>query len=414
MLIPGGVNSPVRAMKAVGLDPLFVERACGSRIYDADGNEFVDFVGSYGPAILGHADPQVTAAIAQQSLSGLSFGAPTALEVELARLICSAVQGADEVRLLSSGTEAAMTAIRIARAATGRDKIIKFDGCYHGHSDALLVRAGSGGMTLGVPDSAGVPGGLAAMTLIADFNSIESVSRCFATAGSAIAAVIVEPVAANMGVVAPKPGFLSELAQIAHRAGALVICDEVITGFRLRFGSVSQMLGIVPDLIMLGKIIGGGMPIGAVAGRRELMDLLAPAGPVYQAGTLSGNPISVRAGFQTLKLLQAPATYQRLETLGARLEDGMRAALDRAGALGCVNRVGSLLTMFLGIDRVENAADARRADTNRFAAFFRGLIARGVYIAPSQFEAMFISLSHTPEDIDRTIDAIGAALKQTP
>jgi len=414
MLIPGGVNSPVRAMKAVGLDPLFVERACGSRIYDADGNEFVDFVGSYGPAILGHADSQVTAAIAQQSLSGLSFGAPTALEVELARLICSAVQGADEVRLLSSGTEAAMTAIRIARAATGRDKIIKFDGCYHGHSDALLVRAGSGGMTLGVPDSAGVPGGLAAMTLIADFNSIESVSRCFATAGSAIAAVIVEPVAANMGVVAPKPGFLSELAQIAHRAGALVICDEVITGFRLRFGSVSQMLGIVPDLIMLGKIIGGGMPIGAVAGRRELMDLLAPAGPVYQAGTLSGNPISVRAGFQTLKLLQAPATYQRLETLGARLEDGMRAALDRAGALGCVNRVGSLLTMFLGIDRVENAADARRADTNRFAAFFRGLIARGVYIAPSQFEAMFISLSHTPEDIDRTIDAIGAALKQTP
>ena len=414
MLIPGGVNSPVRAMKAVGLDPLFVERACGSRIYDADGNEFVDFVGSYGPAILGHADSQVTAAIAQQSLSGLSFGAPTALEVELARLICSAVQGADEVRLLSSGTEAAMTAIRIARAATGRDKIIKFDGCYHGHSDALLVRAGSGGMTLGVPDSAGVPGGLAAMTLIADFNSIESVSRCFATAGSAIAAVILEPVAANMGVVAPKPGFLSELAQIAHRAGALVICDEVITGFRLRFGSVSQMLGIVPDLIMLGKIIGGGMPIGAVAGRRELMDLLAPAGPVYQAGTLSGNPISVRAGFQTLKLLQAPATYQRLETLGARLEDGMRAALDRAGALGCVNRVGSLLTMFLGIDRVENAADARRADTNRFAAFFRGLIARGVYIAPSQFEAMFISLSHTPEDIDRTIDAIGAALKQTP
>jgi glutamate-1-semialdehyde 2,1-aminomutase len=413
LLIPGAVNSPVRAMKAVGLDPLFVERACGSRIYDADGNEFIDYVGSYGPAILGHSDPRVTAAMAQQSAKGLSFGAPTALEVELARLICCAIEGADKVRLLSSGTEAAMTAIRIARAATGRDKIIKFDGCYHGHSDALLVRAGSGGMTLGVPDSAGVPEALAALTRIADFNSIESVSRYFAAEGSSIAAVIVEPIAANMGVVPPKPGFLPELVKIAHGAGALVICDEVITGFRLRFGAASQILAIAPDLIMLGKIIGGGMPIGAVAGRRELMDLLAPAGPVYQAGTLSGNPISVRAGLETLKLLKEPATYERLEAAGARMEAGMRAALRRSGAIGCVNRAGSLVTMFVGIERVENALDARKADTKKFAAFFRALIARGIYIAPSQFEAMFISLAHTHDDIDRTIDAIGAALGET-
>jgi glutamate-1-semialdehyde 2,1-aminomutase len=417
-LIPGAVNSPVRAMNAVGMDPLFIERAAGSRIYDVDGSEFIDYVGSYGPAILGHCEPRVTAAIAQQSRKGLSFGAPTGLEVELARVVCGAIADADKLRLLSSGTEAAMTAIRIARAATGRPKIIKFDGCYHGHSDALLVRAGSGGMTLGVADSAGVPEAIAAMTRVADYNSIEAVGRYFEAEGREIAAVIVEPVAANMGVVLPKPEFLQGLVEIAHRHGALVISDEVITGFRLRFGVASEMLGFAPDLIMLGKIIGGGLPIGAVAGRRDLMDLLAPAGPVYQAGTLSGNPISVRAGLETLRILNEPGTYERLEAAGARIEAGMRAALGASGTPGCVNRVGSLVTMFVGIDRVENAADARRADTRKFGAFFRGLIDRGIYIPPSQFEAMFISLAHSDEDIDRTIgafaDSLAALAKEQP
>src|SRR5208283_3087250 len=304
--IPGAVNSPVRAWSAVKGSTLFIERADGAYVFDADGNRFIDYVGSYGPAILGHADPHVSDAVAEQAKKGFSFGAPTELEVELAEVISGAFAAAEKVRLVNSGTEAGMTAIRIARAATGRDKIIKFDGCYHGHSDGLLVRAGSGSMTLGIPDSGGIPNALAAMTLIARYNSLESVTRCFEASAAEVAAVIVEPVAANMGVVAPMPQFLEELAALARRHGALLICDEVITGFRLRYGSIAEEMGVAPDLIMLGKIIGGGMPIGAVAGRAELMDLLAPAGPVYQAGTLSGNPISVRAGLETLKLLGQP------------------------------------------------------------------------------------------------------------
>ncbi len=409
--IPGAVNSPVRAWNAVGKTPRFIARGEGAFLVDADGNRLLDYVGSYGPAILGHAHPAVAAALAEQARAGLSYGAPTALEVELAETVADAIKGAEKVRLVSSGTEAGMTAIRIARAATGRPKLVKFDGCYHGHSDALLVRAGSGGMTLGVPDSAGVPAELAGLTLTARYNSLESVESIFARNPGQISAIIVEPVAANMGVVPPEPGFLRELAAIAHRDGALLISDEVITGFRLRHGSISEQMGVTPDIIMLGKVIGGGLPIGAVAGRAQLMDLLAPSGPVYQAGTLSGSPLSVRAGLETLKLLKEPGTYERLDALGARLEAGLRDALIRSGEPGCVNRVGSLLTMFLGPPRVRDADEARRSDARKFARFFHALMERGINLPPSQFEAMFVSLAHSDADIDRTIEVAAAALE---
>ena len=409
--IPGAVNSPVRAWSAVKGATLFLARASGAYVFDADGNRFIDYVGSYGPAILGHGDPRVAAAVAEQATNGFSFGAPTELEVEIAEIICSAIQAAEKVRLVNSGTEAGMTAIRLARAATGRDKIIKFDGCYHGHSDGLLVRAGSGGMTLGVPDSGGVPHALAAMTLIARYNSLESVTRCFETNPGGIAAVIVEPVAANMGVVVPMSHFLAELAEVTHRHGALLICDEVITGFRLRYGSIAEEMGVAPDLIMLGKIIGGGLPIGAVAGRAELMDLLAPAGPVYQAGTLSGNPISVRAGIETLKLLAQPGVYAQLEKSGERLAKGLGDALSAAGEQGCVNRVGSLVTMFLGRDSITDADEARRSDTAKFATYFHRMLERGIYLPPSQYEAMFLSLAHSAADINTTIDAARESLR---
>ena len=409
--IPGAVNSPVRAWSAVKGATLFLARASGAYVFDADGNRFIDYVGSYGPAILGHGDPRVAAAVAEQATNGFSFGAPTELEVEIAEIICSAIQAAEKVRLVNSGTEAGMTAIRLARAATGRDKIIKFDGCYHGHSDGLLVRAGSGGMTLGVPDSGGVPHALAAMTLIARYNSLESVTRCFETNPGGIAAVIVEPVAANMGVVVPMPHFLAELAEVTHRHGALLICDEVISGFRLRYGSIAEEMGVAPDLIMLGKIIGGGLPIGAVAGRAELMDLLAPAGPVYQAGTLSGNPISVRAGIETLKLLAQPGVYAQLEKSGERLAKGLGDALSAAGEQGCVNRVGSLVTMFLGRDSITDADEARRSDTAKFAMYFHRMLERGIYLPPSQYEAMFLSLAHSAADINTTIDAARESLR---
>ena len=409
--IPGAVNSPVRAWSAVKGATLFLARASGAYVFDADGNRFIDYVGSYGPAILGHGDPRVAAAVAEQATNGFSFGAPTELEVEIAEIICSAIQAAEKVRLVNSGTEAGMTAIRLARAATGRDKIIKFDGCYHGHSDGLLVRAGSGGMTLGVPASGGVPHALAAMTLIARYNSLESVTRCFETNPGGIAAVIVEPVAANMGVVVPMPHFLAELAEVTHRHGALLICDEVITGFRLRYGSIAEEMGVAPDLIMLGKIIGGGLPIGAVAGRAELMDLLAPAGPVYQAGTLSGNPISVRAGIETLKLLAQPGVYAQLEKSGERLAKGLGDALSAAGEQGCVNRVGSLVTMFLGRDSITDADEARRSDTAKFATYFHRMLERGIYLPPSQYEAMFLSLAHSAADINTTIDVARESLR---
>ena len=414
-IIPGAVNSPVRAWKAVGGSPLFVERAQGARLYDADGNSFIDYVGSYGPAILGHAHPRVAAAVARRAEQGFSYGAPTRLEVELAERINGAIPAAEKVRLVNSGTEAAMTALRIARAATGRPGIVKFDGCYHGHTDSLLVRAGSGAMTFGVPDSAGIPEAVAAQTRIAQYCSLEAVARHFCAEPAGIADVIVEPIAANMGVVRPPPGFLQSLYDLTRHYHALLICDEVISGFRLRYGTVSESLGVSPDLVILGKIIGGGMPIGAVAGRTELMDLLAPEGPVYQAGTLSGNPLSVIAGIETLCALEGAGTYEQLEASGARLETGLRNALARSARQGCVNRAGSLLTLFFGVDRVRNAEEARTADTAVFAKFFRAMLERGIYLPPSQFEAMFVSLAHTEADIDATIaaaneslDAIGA------
>jgi glutamate-1-semialdehyde 2,1-aminomutase len=408
--IPSGVNSPVRAWSAVGGTPIFIDSASGARLADVDGNVFIDYVGSYGPAILGHAHPQVVEAIAEQARKGLGYGATTELEIQLAEEIGTAIASAEKVRLMSSGTEAAMTAIRIARAATGRSAIIKFDGCYHGHSDGLLVQAGSGGMTLAIPNSAGVPQPLAAMTSVARFNSLESVEGCFEANPGSVAAVIIEPVAANMGVVVPMPGFLKELAATARRHGAMLICDEVITGFRLCYGSIAESYGIVPDLIVLGKVIGGGMPIGAVAGRADLLDLLAPAGPVYQAGTLSGSPLSVRAGLETLSLLSQPGTYERLETLGARLARGLTDALVRSGKSGCVNRVGSLMTLFLGINNVSDADDARRSDSEAFAAYFHQMLQRGIYLPPSQFEAMFVSLAHSEADIDQTVEAAREAL----
>jgi glutamate-1-semialdehyde 2,1-aminomutase len=408
--IPGAVNSPVRAWKAVGSAPIFIESGSGATITDADGNTFLDYVCSYGPAILGHAHPRVMQAIAEQSRLGLGFGAPMRLEVELAELISSSIECAQKVRLVTSGTEAGLTAIRLARAATGRSNIIKFDGCYHGHSDSMLVRAGSGAMTFGQPDSGGVPSALAAMTMVARYNSIETVEGLFRAAPEKIAAVIIEPVAANMGVVNPDPGSLKALAEIAHHNGALLICDEVISGFRLRFGSIAENMGVAPDLIMLGKIIGGGMPVGAVAGPSKIMDLLAPIGPVYQAGTLSGNPLSVRAGLETLFVLQEANPYAALDVAGARLAAGLREALEKNGEPGCVNRAGSLLTMFLGPERVRDADEARTSDSAKFAKFFHGMIARGINIPPSQFEAMFLSTAHTNADIDRTITAAHESL----
>ncbi len=409
-VIPGGVNSPVRAWKAVDGIPPFIVDAAGAHLIDHDGNRFVDYVGAYGPAILGHAHPKVVAAVQEQARHGFGYGASTELEVELAEAIARAVPAAEKVRLVSSGTEAGMTALRIARAATRRTKIIKFDGCYHGHSDSMLVRAGSGGMTFGQPDSAGVPEPIASLTMVARYNALDDVERCFRSAPNEVAAVIVESIPANMGVVEPAPGFLEALGELAHRDGALLICDEVITGFRLRFGAACETHRARPDLLMFGKVIGGGMPIGAVAGRADLMDLLAPEGPVYQAGTLSGNPLSVRAGLETLKILAEPGTYETLETSAARLGDGLRDALRKTGIRGCVNRVGSILTMFIGTERVIDADSARGSDLKKFARFFHGMIERGIYLAPSQFEAMFVSLAHGPEELERTITAAHEAL----
>jgi glutamate-1-semialdehyde 2,1-aminomutase len=410
--IPGAVNSPVRAWKAVSDSPIFVESGSGATLIDADGNAFLDYVCSYGPAILGHAHPRVIRAITDQARLGLGFGAPTRLEVELAEMISSAIKCAEKVRLVTSGTEAGLTALRLARAATGRTNIIKFDGCYHGHSDSMLVRAGSGAMTLSQPDSAGVPAPLAAMTMVARYNSIESVESLFRAAPERVAAVIIEPVAANMGVVNPDAGSLQALAEIAHNNGALLICDEVITGFRLCFGSIAESMGIAPDLIMLGKIIGGGMPVGAVAGPAKIMELLAPLGPVYQAGTLSGNPLSVRSGLETLCILKENNPYALLDAAGARLEAGLRDALKNAGQPGCINRAGSLLTMFLGPEQVRDADEARTSNSAKFAKFFHAMLERGINLPPSQFEAMFLSTAHTNADIDRTITAVDESLRE--
>jgi len=404
-LIPGGVNSPVRAWGAVGGQPLFIQRAHGCTVWDVDGRSYLDYVGSWGPMILGHAHPQVLAAIQTTMRDGTSFGAPTAGEVDLAEVLTKALPSMEMVRLVSSGTEAAMTAIRLARGYTGRNKILKFSGCYHGHADALLVRAGSGAATFGVPDSAGVPAAVVSDTLVAELNDLRGVRTVLEAEGNNIAAVIIEPVVGNMGVIPPAPGFLEGLREATQRVGALLIFDEVINGFRLAYGGFQTRIGIDPDLTVLGKIVGGGLPLAAFGGKRRIMQQLAPLGPVYQAGTLSGNPLAVAAGLQTLELLAKPGTYERLEELGTQLEAGLRAALAPLKVPACINRVGSMWTVFFGVAAVHDAPTARACSTELYARWFRGMLERGIYLPPSQFEAAFISLAHSAADITATVQA---------
>ena len=409
-VLVGGVNSPVRAFRAVGGDPIIVDRASGARLWDADGNEYIDYVCSWGALILGHAHPPVVEAVAEQARRGTSYGMPTELEVELASRIRKAIPSCEKVRFVSSGTEATMSAVRLARAATGGDFIIKFEGCYHGHADSFLSEAGSGLATLGIAACPGVPQALAELTLNAPYNDAAAVEKLFETHRGKIAAVIVEPVAANMGVVPPKPGFLQALRDLTAQHGALLIFDEVITGFRLCYGGAQTMFGITPDLTTLGKIIGGGLPVAAYGGRRDLMDRVAPLGPVYQAGTLSGNPLAMSAGIASLDLLAAPGFYDALEARSRRLGDGIAAAVKETGAPATAVRVGSLLTLFFSREPVADYAAAKTSDTKRFAAFFRAMLDRGVFLAPSQFEALFVSSAHTDADIDRTIQSIRESL----
>ncbi len=411
-VMPGGVSSPVRAFRAVGGTPRFMVSASGARVTDVEGRTYIDLLGSWGPLILGHAHRAVTEAVASAAARGTSFGAPTPGEVELAELIVSALPSVEMVRLVSSGTEATMSALRLARAATGRARILKFAGCYHGHVDSLLVAAGSGAVTLGLPDSPGIPEAVRAGTLVAPYNAIAPVHEAFDRFGSELAAVIVEPIAANMGVIPPAPGFLEALRERCDASGALLVFDEVVTGFRMGWSGAQGMLGIRPDLTTLGKVIGGGLPIGAYGGRRELMELMAPSGPVYQAGTLSGNPLSTAAGLATLRQLRIPGAYERLDRLGASLEEGLDAAAKGAGVALAVQRVGSMLTAFFTEGGVGNLEEAKKADEGRFARFFHEMLAAGVYLPPSQFEAAFCSLAHGEEEIELVVAAAAGCLER--
>ncbi|HUZ77349.1 MAG TPA: glutamate-1-semialdehyde 2,1-aminomutase [Chloroflexota bacterium] len=397
-VMPGGVSSPVRAFNGVGGTPVVMARGQGSHVWDVDGREYVDFVGSWGPLIVGHAHPAVVEAVVRATERGTTFGAPTELELELAELVVEAVPSIEMVRFVSSGTEATMSAIRLARGVTGRDMVVKFAGGYHGHADALLAAAGSGVMTLSQPGSPGVPAGTVADTLVLPYNDAAAVTAAFAARPGSIAAVIVEPVAANMGVVPPAEGFLQALREVTNRDGALLIFDEVITGFRLSYGGAQGLLGVIPDLTCLGKVLGGGLPVGAYGGRRAVMENLAPVGPIYQAGTLSGNPLAMAAGCATLRLLQAPNFYSRLDELARRLAEGL-------APLGCLNRVGSLMTLFQQTGPVRDYEEAKQSDQPRYAAFFHHLLDHGISLAPSQFEALFVSAAHTEADIDRAIAA---------
>jgi len=406
--IPGGVNSPVRAFRGVGGEPVFFARAKGSRVWSADGREFIDYVGSWGPMILGHADPQVIRVVQQMAVNGLSFGAPTEIETTVARKIIELVPSIELVRMCSSGTEATMSAIRLARGFTGRNKIVKFEGCYHGHSDSLLVKAGSGMLTLGVPTSPGVPPELAAHTITLSYNDAAQVRAAFAEVGAEIACVIVEPVAGNMNCIPPVPGFLETLREECTRHGAVLIFDEVMTGFRVAKGGAQALYGVRPDLTTLGKIVGGGMPVGAFGGRRDIMERIAPLGPVYQAGTLSGNPVAMAAGLATLEGLDAPGFHERLAASTDRLVNGLAQAAARAGIPLATNHVcGMFGFFFTDAKRVTSYADATACDVERFKRFFHGMLGEGIYLAPSAFEAGFISAAHTDADIDATVAAAG-------
>jgi len=408
--IPGGVNSPVRSFKSVGGTPPFIARGQGARVWDVDGNEYIDYLGSWGPLVLGHSHPAVVEALKKTAESGTSFGAPVEQEVELAKIICGSLPSVEMVRLVNSGTEACMSAVRLARAFTGRDKVIKFAGCYHGHADGLLVKAGSGALTYGIPTSAGVPESYASETLVAEYNDIESVERLFAANPSGIAAIIIEPVAGNMGVVPPADGFLESLRKITQENGALLLFDEVITGFRVGPNGAQGLYGITPDITTMGKIIGGGLPVGAYGGRKDIMEMVAPLGAMYQAGTLSGNPLAVSAGIATLTELQKPGTYDRLDSLAQRLTAGLTKAFQSVEVPATINRVGSMLTGFLNPGPVAGLADAENSDTELYGRYFHAMQEQGVYIAPSQFEAGFVSTAHTEADIDATIGKAEAAL----
>ncbi len=410
--IPGGVNSPVRSGRAVGVSPIFASAAKGCCLVDADGNRFVDYVGSWGPMIVGHAHPKVVAAVQGAALNGTSYGVPTQLEVMMAQKVVAMVPSLDMVRMVNSGTEATMSAIRLARGYTGRKKLVKFDGCYHGHGDSLLVKAGSGLATLGIPGSPGVPEDLAQHTLSLPYNDLEAVRQVMERVGEDVAAVIVEPVAANMGVVLPKTGFLPGLRKLCDQYGSLLIFDEVITGFRLARGGAQEVFGVLPDLTCLGKIIGGGLPVGAFGGKRDIMARMAPLGDVYQAGTLSGNPLAMSAGLATLELLEQDGFYELLEEKSAYLAKGLKEAAQAAGVNVVLNRIGSIGCGFFTSEPVDDFASALKSDTQAYALFFQEMLKRGIYLAPSQFEAFFISAAHEREDLDRTIEAATQALQQ--
>src|SRR3990172_6504751 len=409
--IPGGVNSPVRAVRSVGGDPLFIKKAKGSKIYDVDGKAYIDYVLSWGPMILGHAHPRVTAALKKAIADGTSYGAPTELEITLARLVKKAFPSIEMLRMVSSGTEATMSAIRAARGFTGRDKILKFDGGYHGHGNSLLVKAGSGVATFGLPDSPGVPADLAKLTLTIAYNDIAAVKDMVVREGRRIACIIVEPVAGNMGCVPPEPGFLQSLREVCDRYGIVLVFDEVMTGFRVAYGGAQQLYKIKPDLTCLGKVIGGGVPVGAFGGKLDIMQKIAPIGPIYQAGTLSGNPLAMTAGIETLKALSKPGVYKALEKKAADLEQGLRAAAEEAGVPVTLNRVGSMFTAFFTDQKVTDFASAKKSNTEKFGRFFRSMLSNGVNLAPSQFEAAFMSLAHPRADIGKTVEAARKSLK---
>ena len=404
-VIPGGVNSPVRACKSVGTDPIFIDHAEGCMVFDADGNKFIDYVGSWGPMILGHRHPAVVKAISDVLRNGTSFGAPTELEVKLAEIIVDTVPSVEMVRMVNSGTEATMSAIRLARGFTGRDTIIKFDGCYHGHADTLLVQAGSGVATLSIPGSPGVPASFVAHTLSLPYNNEESVKRVMEEQGEKIAGIIVEPVAGNMGLVAPVEGYLETLRALTEENGCLLIFDEVMTGYRVALGGAQSLFDISPDITCLGKIIGGGLPVGAYGGKREIMDYIAPCGPVYQAGTLSGNPLAMAAGIATLTQLKDPGFYDTMNVKANRLAKGLERVAENAGVDVMVDRVGSMLGLFFTKQRILNFDDAKGCDLDMFSSFYRGMLDEGIYLAPSQFEALFVSSAHDIEHIDETISA---------